>query len=970
MRPFLFLLLAVSALPAADSVRLRDWRFARFGLMPDGSSLAEPGAKPNGPISASSEESSNGNTAGKAFDGDRNSRWCADGPGAGQWIQAELPAVTALGAVELEFEKAGAWSVKAELSSDGASWTKAGEASDKSTDRLRIPAQGSGRFVRVTITAAPNGTWAGAREVRLLSPSGNALKPGSAPTKVLALSASDPAFDDTKWRPVTVPHDWGVEGPFRMDLENETGKLPWAGIGWYRKVLTDLSPADRTRQLYLDFDGAMSHPTIYVNGKKAGEWAYGYASFRVDITPFVRCDGTDVVAVRLDNPPKSSRWYPGGGLYRDVRLVRAERMHFAKDGVYVRTPIAGADTATLVISAEVENHSAAELRATVQVRVLAGDNVIATATAAETRIAPGQVPTPIVLPEIQISKPRRWDITDPFLHTVEVTVSAGGKVIDAERIPFGIRETTWDAARGFLLNGRVVKLNGVCMHHDQGPLGGAAYPAAIQRQVRILREMGCNAIRTSHNPPSPEFLKACDAQGVLVMDELFDAWKLEKKPNDYHRDFEAWHERDVAAFVRRDRNHACVIAWSTGNEIPEQGRKDLHWISQRLTDLVKRHDATRPVTAGLNNLASVGNGFAETLDIVGLNYPWRNRNIYTEAARLLPSKPRVGAETSSCVSSRDTYYFPVSENKGEGFFEFQVSSYDLYAPGWANKPDLEFDMMDRDASVAGEFVWTGFDYLGEPTPYNQDTTNALNFRDPAERERAMAELKRLGNRAPSRSSYFGIIDLCGFPKDRFYLYQARWRPELPMAHILPHWNWTGREGQVTPVHVYTSGDRAELFLNGKSLGVRDRSKGEHRMVWNDVRYARGELRVVVTKNGKPWAEAKRETTGAPASLRLTLERPEIAADQRDLAYLIVEVVDAQGRVVPTSADKLSFAATGAEIVAVDNGDATDLTTFNVPARKAFGGKCLAILRSGKSGTATVRVTSPSLPPADIQLKAR
>ena len=955
MRPFCLLLLA-AALPAAETTSLRDWKFARFGLMPDGSTQAEPGATSGGPVTASSEEADKGNTAARAFDGDRETRWCADGPGSGQWIRAELPAAAEIGAVEIEFEKGGAWAAKVELSSDGAQWSAAGQASGNG-ERLRIATRGAGRLARVTLTATPPGVWAGAREVRLLDAAGKTLQPGAAAAANAAKTPADPAFDDAGWRAVTVPHDWGVEGPFRMDLENETGKLPWAGIGWYRTRLSALTAADRGRALYLDFDGAMSHPTVYVNGRKAGEWAYGYASFRVDIAPLVRCDGTDVVAVRLDNPPKSSRWYPGGGLYRDVRLVRAEPTHLAKDGVFVRATQAGAERATLRVTAEVEGPDAA--KAVVSARLLAGETAVASATLAGAEGA-----------TLAIDQPRRWDTSDPFLHTVEVTVSVDGKVVDRERIPFGIRDARWEADKGFLLNGRVVKLNGVCLHHDQGPLGAAAYPAAIQRQVRILREMGCNAIRTSHNPPSPELLKACDAQGVLVMDELFDAWKLAKKPNDYHRDFAAWHERDVAAFIRRDRNHACVILWSTGNEIPEQGRKDLHGVSAELSRLVKLHDTTRPVTAGLNDLGSVRNGFAATLDVVGLNYPWRSRGIYAEAARLMPAKPRVGSETSSCVSSRDKYYFPVSENKGQGFYEFQVSSYDLYAPGWAAKPDLEFDLMDREPSAAGEFVWTGFDYLGEPTPYNQDTTNALNYRDPAERERAMAELRRLGNRAPSRSSYFGIIDLCGFPKDRYYLYQARWRADLPMAHILPHWNWAGREGEVTPVHVYTSGDRAELFLNGKSQGVRDRSKGEHRLVWNEVRYEPGEVRVVVTKAGKPWAEARRETTGAPAALRLSLDRPEIRADNLDLAYLTVEVVDAQGRVVPTSADRLAFAAEGAQVVAVDNGDATDLTTFSVPERRAFGGKCLAILRADKAGQATVRVSSPGLPAAEVRLTSR
>lgn len=957
MRSSLLLLLAALApLPAAESTLLRDWQFARFGLMPDGSRRAEPGAAGSGALSASSEEADKGNTADKAFDGNRETRWCADGPAAGQWIQAELPAAASLAAVELELEKAGAWAAKVEISDDGARWTAAGQASGNG-ERLRVATRGAGRFARVTLAATPPGVWAGAREVRLLDAAGNTLKPGLAGATAATPTPADPAFDDRGWRAVTVPHDWGVEGPFRMELENETGKLPWAGIGWYRTRLSTLTTADRGKALYLDFDGAMSHPTVYVNGKKAGEWAYGYASFRVDITPHVRCDGTDIIAVRLDNPPKSSRWYPGGGIYRDVRLVRAAPTHLVKDGVYIRATEASADRAELVVTAEVEGPDRA--KAVVRARLLSGDTALDAATIDAAR---GGI--------LKAEKPRRWDVADPFLHAVEVTVSVDGKVVDSERISFGIRDARWDAARGFLLNGRVVKLNGVCMHHDQGPLGGAAYPAAIQRQVRILREMGCNAIRTSHNPPSPELLKACDAQGVLVMDELFDAWKLAKKPNDYHRDFEAWHERDVAAFVRRDRNHACVVIWSTGNEIPEQEHKDMHWVSRRLTELVKRHDATRPVTAGLNNLGSVRNGFADTLDVVGLNYPWRNRNIYAEAAKLLPSKPRVGSETSSCVSSRDKYYFPVSEDKGRGFFEFQVSSYDLYAPGWAAKPDLEFDLMDRDSSVAGEFVWTGFDYLGEPTPYNLDGTNALNFRDPAERERAMAELRRLGNRAPSRSSYFGIIDLCGFPKDRYYLYQARWRPELPMAHILPHWNWRGREGEVTPVHVYTSGDRAELFLNGKSLGTRDRSKGEHRMVWNDVRYAPGELRVVVTREGKPWAESRRVTTGAPVALRLTLDRAEIAADQRDLAYLTVETVDAQGRVVPTADRELIFSASGAQLVAIDSGDPTDLTTFSVPARRSFGGKCLAILRADRAGEARITVAAEGLPIAEIRLRTR
>ena len=778
---------------------------------------------------------------------------------------------------------------------------------------------------------------------------------------------SDEKFDAAAWRDVDLPHDWGIEGPFRADLPNETGKLPWAGIGWYRKTFF-AAEADRNLRVYLDFDGAMSHPQVFVNGRLAGGWAYGYSSFRIDITPFVRFGRQNLAAVRLDNPADSSRWYPGGGIYRHVWLVKTPAVHVGHWGLFVSTPEATAQQARVRAQTTVENASAAAVAVIVRSVIKAPDGrSVGQVDAPSGEIPPGGART--FTTELVVPRPQLWDLATPRLYVLESAALISGREVDRQAATFGVRTVEWKPD-GFFLNGRKTPLQGVCNHHDLGPLGAAVNRRAIQRQLEILRGMGCNAIRTSHNPPAPELLDLCDRMGFVVLDELFDAWKLPKKPFDYHRDFDAWHERDVVNFVHRDRNHPCVVIWSSGNEIPEQGRKDHHPVSRKLTELFHREDPTRKVMVGCNHAGAAHNGFGDTLDVFGYNY---KPQLYGEFRRKRPEQPLLGSETSSCVSSRGEYFFPVEADKSKGFFNYQVSSYDLYAPPWAMKPDLEWDGLDQNPHAAGEFVWTGFDYLGEPTPYNQDKSNALNFTDPEQRRTLMAELARLGGKAPSRSSYFGIIDICGFPKDRYYLYQSRWRPELKMAHLLPHWNWPERVGQVTPVHLYTSGDEAELFLNGASLGRKRKGPGEHRLVWNDVKYAPGELKAVAYKAGAPWAEAVRRTVGPAAALRLEADRARLAGDGRDLSFVAVKAVDARGDVVPQAAVDVRFTLTGPiEIVAVDNGDATSHAALRANTARTYNGLALAVLRTrrGGAGRATLAVSAAALSGASVELTVR
>jgi beta-galactosidase len=785
---------------------------------------------------------------------------------------------------------------------------------------------------------------------------------------------TQPTFDDSSWRKLNLPHDWGIEGPFKQEYPGETGKLPWWGVGWYRKHFA-VSAEDKGQQFYLDVDGAMAYAVVWLNGQFVGGWPYGYSSWRLDLTPFIKPGADNVLAIRLDNLPNSSRWYPGGGIYRNVWLVKTGPVHVSHWGTYITTPVITQDAASVDIRVNVDDRSAAAaaVKISAEIYELDSKDQKSSRPVAHTNSATLNVPADSIAStslSCTIRKPRLWNLKNPDRYVAITTLTQGGRVIDRYETPFGVRSIKFTADNGFLLNGQRVPLNGVCDHHDLGALGSAINTRALERQVEILKEMGDNAIRTSHNPPAPELLDLCDRLGLVVMDESFDCWVRGKTRNDYHLLFPDWHEKDMRALVRRDWNHPCVVLWSIGNEIPEQGSPAGHKVAAELAAIVHSEDPTRPVTAACNNYNAAFNGFQKQVDVFGYNYKPRD---YGRARETNATLPLFGSETASCISSRGEYFFPVSTNKNGGKADFQMSSYDLYAPPWATPPDWEFHGQDQFPYVAGEFVWTGFDYIGEPTPYNSDSSNLLNFTDPDEKARMAKELEEIGKiRVPSRSSYFGIIDLAGFKKDRFFIYQARWRPDFPMAHILPHWNWPERVGQITPVHVYTSGDEAELFLNGKSLGKKKKGQYDYRLHWDDVTYEPGELKVIAYKSGKKWAADTMKTTGPAAKLTLSADHSTIKADGNDLSYVTLTIADKAGLLVPRSKNRVTFSITGpGEIVATDNGDATSLESFQSKERNAFNGLALAIVRStGQPGSIILKAESPDLAPTDVKIRAR
>jgi beta-galactosidase len=787
--------------------------------------------------------------------------------------------------------------------------------------------------------------------------------------------AAEPTFDDSAWRKINLPHDWGIEGPFQQDLPGETAKLPYSGVGWYRKTF-ELPASDRGRRIFLDVDGAMSHSKVWINGNDVGGWPYGYSSWRVDLTPHLRFGAENVVAIRLDNPPNSSRWYPGGGIHRNVWLVKKKQpIHFAHWGTQIRTMAASPEEAYLEIDVTAENHSnlATQIRVSAIIDSLEG-------VGNSSREYVGRSSATIWIPadgsstaklKADISKPRLWSPEHPNLYTVRVVATVGIPPFDSETTTFGIRSIEFKSDEGFLLNGKPYEIRGVCLHHDLGALGAAFNLRARERQLKKLKELGCNAIRASHNPLEPEFYDLCDRMGFLVMDEAFDAWQMAKRDNDYHTLFDKWAERDLRAMIRRDRNHPSVIMWSLGNEVYEQRDGKNAPLAKKLAAIAHEEDPTRPVNMALHVVDASTNGFQNAVDVFGYNYtPFG----YADFHRNNPRIPLIGSETSSCTSTRGEYFFPVDEaEKRSGRFNYQVTSYDYSAPKWAMAPDIEFKAQDENPFVAGEFVWTGFDYLGEPTPFDTDADEMLRFTDPALEKQADDDLRNLGKiRVPSRSSYFGIFDLCGFPKDRYYIYQARWRPDLPMAHILPHWNWPERVGQVTPVHVYTSGDEAELFLNGRSLGRQQRGPLEYRLRWNDVKYEPGELRVVAYRKGEKWATDVVKTTGPPAALTLSVDRGSLRNDGEDLAFIEVKVVDTDGNLAPRSSNLIQFAIDGpGEIVATDNGDPTSHEPFQRTDRAAFNGLALAIIRAvpGRSGAITLRADSAGLATAAVAIES-
>ncbi len=774
-----------------------------------------------------------------------------------------------------------------------------------------------------------------------------------------------PSVNDKDWRSVDLPHDWAIEGPFSDSLDNETGLLPWRGVGWYRKHFT-VDEADNGKRIYIDFDGAMAYADVWLNGKYVGGWPYGYTSFRLDLTPNISFGRENLIAVRLDTKKWDSRWYPGAGIYRNVWLVKTSQIHISYNGIFCTTPEIKQGRGMLSVNAEIESHMNEILPVTVSAFVYkldaagkpSAEPVAKSVDVTATMTASGKHDFRLDIP---VRDPVLWDPDHPELYMVTVTVLQGKVVSDICSANFGFRTLNFTARDGLIINGKRVEIKGVCNHHDLGALGSAFNTSAAARQLRILKEMGCNAIRTSHNPPAPELVDLCDKMGFMMEVEAFDTWRIGKKQNDYNRLFDAWNAEDIKAMVRRDRNHPSVILWSIGNEIPDQINP---YIAESLRTLVKSADDTRPVTSGCDNPGSGTNGFQKTLDVFGINY---NLNQY-EKFFALKDNANLGihsSESASTVSSRGEYYFPVvignidSHLPGKGIF--QVSSYDVAYPGWATTPDQQWTMLDKYPATYGEFVWTGFDYIGEPTPY-YDLSGVKPGSWGYNETKKMLEFLGV-TEVPSRSSYFGIVDLAGFPKDRYYLYQSRWRPELPMAHILPHWNWPERKGLVTPVQVYTSGDEAELFLNGKSLGKKHKGQYEYRLVWDSVVYQPGVLKVIAYKNGVKWAEDTMSTTGSANQLSASADRSTIAGDGSDLAFITVRIEDKNKLLVPRTSNLVRFSIEGpGKIVAVDNGDATSHDPFQASNRKAYNGMCLVIVKAEKGGTGafTVRAESKGL----------
>ncbi len=885
--------------------------------------------------------------------------------------------------------------------------------------------------------------------------------------------AENAEFDDSAWQTVRLPHDWAISGPFNLSENGYAGKLPWKGEGWYRKTFK-LDDWSKKCRVYLDFDGVMAFPKVYVNGQLAGQWDYGYMSFRVNATPFVKFGQSNTVAVYVDTRNHGTRWYPGAGIYRKVTMTICNPVHLAHWGVVVTTPNVDDRSANVRVRLTIENHLEADSKATVGVMLLDPDGkTVAEGKNTHTIPAGGSQELDQLF---AVANPQRWDVNKPRLYTAKAEVLWE----DTDAVRFGIRTFEFAANDGFHLNGRRVQLYGVCLHHDQGPLGAAFYPRAMERQLEIMRDMGVNAIRTSHNPPAPELLDLCDRMGFVVWDEAFDKWDGTADRVRGEPPLEAYGEKQIRNLVMRDRNHPSVVVWSIGNELGGGGRDGITPERVKfMSDFVRKYDPTRPVGMACHIPGLAEGPNFDALDLTGWNYGRR----YATYRQRYPDKPIIYSESASALSTRGFYELPLPSEKTRYSKQLQVDSYDLNAAAWSDIADSEFQLMEKDTFVAGEFVWTGFDYLGEPTPFGQE----------------------------AKSSYFGIVDLAGIPKDRYYLYRSYWRPDTTTIHILPHWNWPDRVGQNVPVFVYTNGDSAELFLNGKSLGKRTKgvlpdrpvnfAKGKpftasseesgkgnlkalandgdastrwcaadgsanqwwqvdlgsvqpvryllldfereaknygyqikastdastwqtiasketsrqpqwggptqashdvnvearylriefaqlqggawaglqefsaypartessyydvtykYRLRWNDVVYEPGELKVVAYKDGKSIGEGVMRTAGAPAVIRLTPDRKELAATGEDLCYILVEALDSKGTLCPLADNLVRFKVNGpAQMAGVGNGNPMSIEPFQADSRKLFFGKAMLILRTKEGQSGGVHVVAES-----------
>lgn len=783
--------------------------------------------------------------------------------------------------------------------------------------------------------------------------------------------------DDSKWQSVTVPHDWAIYGPFSIDNDKQnlaitqdgqkeamehagrTGGLPFVGTGWYR--LDFDAPEFRAgKTATLVFDGAMSHARVWLNGHEVGYWPYGYNSFYFDITPYLKPGETNTLAVRLENEHESSRWYPGAGLYRNVHLVINEDAYVPTWGTQLTTPVVKKEYAKVHLLTGLrmpEGKQLADYRIVTELKDASG-KVVATAENRGSKYDDGKF-----VQDFVVDRPALWTPETPALYTAESRIYEGSELKDEYTTRFGIRSIEIIPDKGFFLNGERTVFKGVCNHHDLGPLGGIANVAGIRRQIRILKDMGCNAIRTSHNMPAPELVEACDEMGMMLMAESFDGWKTPKVPNGYNKLFDEWAEKDLVNLLRHFRNNPSIVMWCIGNEVPDQwngatGPK----LTRFLQDICHREDPTRPVTQGMDAPdAVVNNNMAAVMDVPGFNYrPFK----YAENYKKLPQQISLGSETASTISSRGVYKFPVVRRAMQKYDDHQASSYDVEHCGWSDLPEDNFIWHEDYPWSIGEFVWTGFDYLGEPTPYYSDW--------------------------PSHSSLFGIIDLAGIPKDRYYLYRSHWNKDVETLHILPHWNWEGREGEVTPVFVYTNYPSAELFINGKSQGKRtkdltmtiDNSKCDsvgsttfkrqqrYRLMWMDTKYEPGTVKVVAyDANGKAVAEKEIHTAGKPYAIKLEADRTKIAADGKDLSFVTVSVVDKDGNLCPLADNEIKFKVKGKGYYrAGANGNPASLESFQKPQMKVFSGMMTAIVSSTEeAGEIVLEASSKGLKTAKLEI---
>ncbi|RIY36974.1 beta-galactosidase [Capnocytophaga canis] len=783
------------------------------------------------------------------------------------------------------------------------------------------------------------------------------------------------SVNDKKWQNVVVPHDWAIYGPF--DIENDvqrtaikqdgqvapiehsgrTGGLPFVGVGWYRTSF-DVADFNSDKKVFIKFDGAMSNAEVFVNGQKAGQWHHGYNTFFLDVTPFVKAQN-NTLAVRLENLTQQSRWYPGAGLYRNVHVITKNKTHIPIWGIQLTTPEIEKNFAKIQLKTEIESQNLSNIEVETEIFNPKGEKIASDRKKYDEFVINNKIQQ-----DIYVKNPVLWDIQQPNLYKAVTKIYENGTLKDTETTTFGIRKIEIKPNDGLYLNGRKIKFQGVCMHHDLGAIGAAVNEAAIRRQIRIMQDMGVNAIRTAHNMPAPEYVRIADEMGMMLALESFDEWAIPKVENGYNRYFKDWAEKDLTNLVRHFRNNPSVVMWFIGNEVEEQSVQEGAKVARWLQDIIHKHDGTRPVSNGMDRPDHVfKNNMAATMQVAGFNYrPFR----YQEAYKLLPQQIILGSETASTISSRGVYKFPVERKSMPKYEDQQTSSYDVEHCGWSNLPEDDWIQHEDLPYTIGEFIWTGFDYLGEPTPYYVEW--------------------------PAHSSYFGAVDLAGLPKDRFYLYRSHWNKEAETLHVLPHWNWKGREGQVTPIFVYTNYPSAEVFINGKSQGKRSKDlnipldgsytkeaqqsferQKRYRLMWLDTKYEAGEVKVIAyDKNGKAVAEKIVKTAGKPHSLRLTADRNVITADGKDLSFITIEAVDKDGNLCPNVNDLVTFKVSGAGTYrAAANGDATSTDQFHLPKMHLFNGKLVAIVQSSeKAGEITFEAKSKGLKTAVIKVKTK